>query len=73
MFPNINPLPRAKRQIALLERNAEIHRRKCRANMCGHIVLSLRRMDEQRIAIVHEPGEKMLKIATNIRVGILLD
>jgi hypothetical protein len=73
MFPQINSLPRSEREPSGAQRNTQIHRRQRGADVRGHVVIAFRRVDEQRIAVRHEPFEKCLKIAPHVRVGIFLD
>ena len=41
--------------------------------MRGHIVVTLRHVDEQWIAVRHEPFEERLQIAAHVRVGVFLN
>jgi len=61
VLPEINPLPRAQRHPAAPDRQAQIHRRQRGAHVRGHVVIPLRRVDEQPVAIRREPLEKRLK------------
>jgi hypothetical protein len=73
MFPNVNPLPGSQREAAILKRNAEVHGRQRRADVRGHVVVTFRRVDENRVTIAHETGEKTFEIPPDIRIRILLD
>jgi hypothetical protein len=73
VFPQINPLPRSQRELSGADGKVQIHRRQCRADVRGHVVVAFRRVDKQRVAVRHEPLEKRLQIAAHIRVGIFLD
>jgi len=73
VFPEIDPLPGSEREPAALERKGKIHRRQRGADVRGHIVSALGGVDEQRVAIAHEPREKSVEVAAHIGVGIFLD
>ena len=73
VFPNINSLPRAECETTGLKRDAEIHRSQRGANVRRHIVIALRSVNENRIAVGNESLEKCVEIAADIRIGILLN
>lgn len=73
MFPKVNPLPRAQRQVADPDRYAQVHRRQGRADVGGHIVVAFRGMTKESIPIRNQPGEKALQIPSHFRVGVFLD
>jgi uncharacterized protein (DUF952 family) len=72
MFPDIDTLPRSKRQSAVLDRQAHVHGGQRRAHVGGHIVHPFDGVGENRVAIRHQPLEEPLEIATHVRIGILL-
>ena len=41
--------------------------------MCRHVILTLRRVHKERVAIRRQSREETLQIAAHIRVGILLN
>ena len=51
----------------------QIHRRQRRAHVRRHVVVAFRGVDEERVAVGHEPLEKRLQIAPHIRIGVFLD
>ena len=73
MFPEVNALPRAQRQLAPLERNAEIHRGQRRAHVSWHVVFAFSGMPENWIAIRREPRKQALQVALYFGIGILLN
>ena len=73
VFPEVNPLPRPQRQLAPLERNAEIHRGKRRAHVSWHVVFAFSGMPENWIAIRREPRKQALQVALYFGIGILLN
>src|SRR3989442_883661 len=73
VFPEVNPLPRAQRQLATLERNAEIHRGKRRAHMSWHVVLAFSGMPENWVAIRCEPRKQTFEVVLHFGIGILLN
>src|SRR5437016_1965863 len=66
MFPQINPLPGPECQPPILDRDAQIHGRQGRADMCRHIVVAFTGMLEQRVPIGAEPREKPLQISAHL-------
>ena len=58
MFPQIKSLPRSERELSIANWDAQVDRRKRGADVRGHIIVAFRRVDEQRVAIRHEPFEK---------------
>src|SRR5687768_4737747 len=73
MFPDVNPLPGSECQSAIRNGDAHVYSRQSCAHVSRHVVVSFSGMDEERVAIGHEPLKECLEIATHIRVGILLD
>jgi hypothetical protein len=73
VFPQVNALPGAKRQPALHDWDGEAGCGECGSDVCRHIVIALRGMDKQRVAILDEPVEKALQIPPDIRVCIFLN
>jgi hypothetical protein len=73
MFPEINSLPRPQRELTGAHGQRKIHGRQRGANVRGHVVLALGGVNEQRIAIRHEPREKGVEVAAHVGIGIFLD
>ena len=73
VLPQINPLPCSEDEPAIVERDGKIHRRQCGADVRGHIIIALSSVNEQRIAIAHEPREERIEVAAHVGIGILLD
>src|SRR5256885_7722852 len=73
MFPEVNPLPGAQRQLAAFERDAEIHRGKRRAHVRRHVILAFSRMPENWVAIRRKPRKQTLQVALYFRISILLN
>jgi hypothetical protein len=55
VFPKVNSLPRAERQPAFAHRNAQVHRRKRRADVRRHVIIALQRVFKKRITVWDEP------------------
>ena len=73
VFPKINALPRAEREVASAKRDTEIHGRKRGADVRRHVVRAFAGVLEERVAIRHEAFEETFEIGAHIRVGILLN
>jgi hypothetical protein len=58
MLPQINSLPRSKREPAIVNRNTQVHRCERGADVRGHVIAAFRRVDEKRVAVRHKPFEK---------------
>ena len=63
MFPQINPLPGAQRELAGADGDGKVHGRECGADVRGHVVVALGGVDEEAIAIRHESREKGVEVA----------
>src|ERR1035437_6787779 len=53
--------------------NGKVDGRKGGAHVCGHVVVALDGVREQRIPVRHKAGEEMLQITPHVRVGVLLN
>ena len=73
VFPKINPLPRAQGHPAFGNGDAEVHSRQRRPHVRRHIILSFTGVLEHRITIRNQTREESLEIATDFRIGILLN
>src|SRR5437763_9260734 len=73
VFPEIDSLPCAKREAAVLEGNGQCYGRQRRPYMRSHIIRTFGGVNKERIAIRHKPGHERFEIAPNIRVSIFLD
>jgi len=73
VFPKVNTLPYPEREPCFFNRDGKIHRGKSCSNMGGHVVFPFHSVNEQRVAVRNKPAEKRFQIASNIRVGILLN
>jgi len=73
MFPNVNPLPCAKRHPPLMHRNAQVNRGERGADVRRHIVITFSRVNEKRITVADEPRKKTFQVAPHVRVRILLN
>ena len=73
MFPNIYALPGPEHQRTGAYGDGQINRGEGRPDVGRHVILTLRRVNKERVAIRNEPIEKGVQITPDIRVGILLD
>ena len=73
VFPEIDALPGAQREPAMVDGNGNVDRRQGSPDVGWHVVIAFGRMNEKRIAIRNKPGEEFLEIASHIRIGIFLD
>ena len=73
VFPEVNALPGSERELAVVERDAEVHAGERGADVRGHVVVAFGGVDEECIAIGNEPREERLEIAPHVRVGVLLN
>jgi hypothetical protein len=73
MLPQVNTLPRAQAQPPLHNRDGNIDPGQSRSNMSRHVILPFHRVHKHGITVPNKVTEKGFKIATNIRVGVLLD
>ena len=73
VLPKVNSLPGAQSKVSINDRDAEVYRGQCRADVRRHVISAFGRVPKQRVAIGHEPREKTLQIAAHFRVGIFLN
>ena len=73
MLPQINPLPCAQSQSASHDGNRDVHGRKRRADVRGHVIPSFGRMFENGVAVRHKARKKPFEIPSHFRIGILLN
>ena len=73
MFPEVNALPGAERELLVCNGDAEVHRSQRGANVSGHIVLAFAGVAEDRVAVGNKAGKKAFEITAHFRVGIFLD
>src|SRR5437879_5661636 len=73
MFPKENALPGPQRQPAATDGDGEIDGSESAADVSGHIVFPLGRVDEKRIAVGHEAGEEFFQVPPHVGVGVLLN
>ena len=73
VFPQINSLPSSQRELSGVNGNGKIHRRERGANVRGHVVVALGGVDEQRIAVAHEPRKKGVKVTAHVGIGVFLN
>jgi hypothetical protein len=73
VFPQINTLPGSQGQLALADGQREIDAGQRGADVRGHVVIAFGSVDEERIAVGHQPRKKGFEVAAHIGVGIFLD
>src|SRR5262245_5453863 len=73
VFPNVNALPRPERHTSIPDWNAQVYCCERRANVRGHIVVTLGVVLEHRIPIPHKPAEEPFQISPDRWIGVLLD
>ena len=73
MLPNVNTLPCPENEFPTRDRDAEVDCGQRSADVRGHVVVTLGRVDEHLVAV----GDKLLKkgfeVAAYVRIGILLN
>src|SRR5262245_16426739 len=70
MLPKKDTLPGSKVELSIRDRNIERSRCQDRANVRRHVVHSLGRMLELRVAVGNQPREEAFQIAPDTGVGI---
>ena len=73
VFPKIDSLPGSQSEGPADDRDAQVHRGQCGADVRRHVIVALGCVSKQRVPIGHEPREKTLQIAAHFRVGIFLN
>ena len=73
MFPQVDALPRAKREPPAEDRNGQAGLGQRRSHVRRHVIWAFRRMGPQGIAFGDQSTKERLEITADIRVGVLLD
>jgi hypothetical protein len=73
MLEEIDALPRAERELASDERNAELHLRQSRSDVGGHVVRAFVIMGVGVRILRRDPGEISFEVAPDLLRGILLN
>jgi hypothetical protein len=72
VLPQGDALPGAQGEPAVDDGDRELRRRERAAHMGRHVVHAFLAVQEERVAVAHQPGEEALEVVAHLRVGVLL-